>query len=73
MKKMIAILVFILFAGTAAAFPVVYNTKNGTYHDPSCSAAHACTKSCITIDSSEAIRRGGHKCGIAADKINQRN
>jgi len=46
----------------AQAETVIYNTKTGKYHKPSCSSAKRCTVNCVSIDKSEAIKKGGIPC-----------
>ncbi|OGI29989.1 MAG: hypothetical protein A2287_04365 [Candidatus Melainabacteria bacterium RIFOXYA12_FULL_32_12] len=41
---------------------IVYNAQSKIYHDPSCNAAKRCTKNCIMIKKSEAIKRGARAC-----------
>ena len=43
---------------------VVFNTKSLKYHCSKCQYAVKCTKSCITIKKSEAIKRGGVPCKV---------
>lgn len=64
MKRFITVLLCCFVCNTAMAHSVAYNTKSHIYHDHSCEWAHKCTKNCITIDSSEAIRRGGRPCKV---------
>lgn len=63
MKKLLFAL-FIATAGicTANAYPVSYNVKTRIYHSTSCTHAQRCTKNCITIDHTDAIKRGGRPC-----------
>ena len=47
-----------------AGDPVVsFNVSSHKYHCPSCRHAIACTKNCIDVRKSEALRRGGVACG----------
>ena len=65
MKKIILILTLIftpVFA--ASAYTVKYNTNTKIYHDISCKWAHKCTKNCITIDHTDANKRGGRPCKV---------
>lgn len=65
MKKIF--LLFVLLTAPlsiAGAYPVAYNVNTRIYHDTSCKWAHKCTKNCITIDHTEAIRRGGRPCKV---------
>lgn len=43
---------------------VSFNTNSLKYHCPTCSAARRCTRNCIDIKKSDAIRRGGVACKI---------
>lgn len=43
---------------------VAFNTKTRKYHALSCRWARKCTKSCIVIPRSEAIKRGGVPCKV---------
>ncbi len=65
MKKILALfLTFILFATTALAETVVFNTKTYKYHKVWCQWANRCTVNCIKIDKKEAIKRGGIPCKV---------
>lgn len=47
-----------------SADPIVsFNTSSHKYHCPSCRFALQCTKNCIDVRKSEALRRGGAPCG----------
>jgi len=43
---------------------VYFNTKTLKFHHPSCRWAKRCTRNCILIPRSEAIRRGGVPCKV---------
>jgi len=43
---------------------VMFNTNTFKYHKPSCEWAQRCTRNCIYIPLSEAIRRGGIPCKV---------
>lgn len=43
---------------------VAFNTKSLKYHCLSCEWAVKCTRNCIEIPRSEAIRRGGVPCKV---------
>jgi hypothetical protein len=43
---------------------VSFNVKSHKFHCPSCRAARACTRNCIALPKSEALRRGGVACKI---------
>lgn len=43
---------------------VTFNTQNLKYHRHSCRSAVRCTKNCIKISHSEAIKRGGIPCKV---------
>ena len=64
MKKLVIILLCMFVFGGAMAHSVAYNTNSHIYHKHSCEWAHKCTKNCITIDSSDAIQRGGRPCKV---------
>jgi hypothetical protein len=51
-------------AVVAAERMVVFNVQTLKYHDPSCVWAHRCTRNCITIPLSEAVKRGGIPCKV---------
>jgi hypothetical protein len=48
----------------AAERTVIFNTQSLKYHQPGCIAARRCTRNCIFISLSEAIKRGGVPCKI---------
>ena len=61
------ILVIALFLGSAnlnaqQSDLVVFNTSSLKYHELGCASANRCTKNCIVISRSEAIRRGAVHC-----------
>lgn len=68
MKKVliVSLIIFINFFVISCCYAamVVYNTKTGKYHSPSCQWAKKCTVNCIKIDKQEAIRRGGIPCKV---------
>lgn len=43
---------------------VLFNTKTNKYHKPTCIWAIRCTRNCISIPKSEAIKRGGIPCKV---------
>jgi len=43
---------------------VVFNTQSHKFHCATCQSAIHCTKNCITIRKSEAIKRGGVPCKV---------
>jgi hypothetical protein len=43
----------------AAERMVVFNIQTLKYHHPSCIWAHRCTRHCVLVPLSEALRRGG--------------
>lgn len=47
---------------------VVYNTKTGKIHSPSCKWAKKCTVNCIRIDRKEAVKRGGVPCKVCGGR-----
>ena len=51
-------------AATPVEQKVVFNTKTKKYHSASCKWAVKCTKNCITLTPSEAIKRGGVPCKV---------
>ncbi len=70
-KTISALLAIALLTVVVAAFaiaaddPIVsFNTSSLKYHCPSCEWAIKCTKNCINIKRSEAIKRGGVPCKI---------
>lgn len=64
MKRLITILLCMFICESVLAYSVAYNKKSHVYHDHSCEWAVKCTKNCITIDSTEARRRGGRPCKV---------
>lgn len=49
--------------GAATAdITVVLNTKSLVYHCPVCELVRGCGPDCVTVDISEAKRRGGKPC-----------
>ena len=64
-KKNFIALVFLLgFVTSVFAYDVMFNTKTRVYHDIQCKWAIKCTKNCIRIDHTEALRRGGVPCKV---------
>ncbi len=47
---------------------VAFNTNSRKYHNPRCEWAIKCTKNCITIPHSEALRRGGVPCKVCGGR-----
>jgi hypothetical protein len=43
---------------------VAFNTSTLRYHGLGCRWARKCTKNCVTIPLSEAVRRGGIPCKV---------
>ena len=43
---------------------VAFNTKTYKYHKLSCTWAKKCTRNCIIIPKSQAIKRGGVPCKV---------
>lgn len=64
MKKILIVLICTLVCGSAMARSVAYNKKSHIYHSHSCEWAIKCTKNCITIDHTDAKRRGGRPCKV---------
>ena len=63
MKKLFSFLLFLLLlTNSALAQTVVFNTKTGKIHKPSCPSAKNCTVNCVKIDKKEAQSRGGVPC-----------
>lgn len=65
MKKLFLIFALIfapIFASNA--YPVAYNVNRKIYHATDCEWARKCTKNCIVIDHTDAIRRGGRACKV---------
>ena len=48
----------------ARAEKVFFNIKTHKYHKPDCIWAKRCTKNCIMIEKSEAIKHGGIPCKV---------
>lgn len=48
----------------AASSTVVYNSKNGKFHEPSCRWAEKCTRNCTEITRDEALKLGGIPCKV---------
>lgn len=60
-------LVVALFLGSANVNAqqsdlVVFNVSSLKYHEIGCTSANRCTRNCIVISRSEALRRGGVHC-----------
>lgn len=51
-------------AGTRKEQTVYFNTNSRKYHHHSCEWARKCTRNCVTLPKSEAIRRGGIPCKV---------
>jgi hypothetical protein len=49
--------------GAATEPMVMFNQRNGKYHDPACDWARRCTH-CVSLPLSEAVRRGGRACKV---------
>lgn len=65
MKTICIVFFFLLFLGSSAfAYDVIFNTNTYKYHSPNCVWAQKCTKNCIRIDHTEAIRKGGVPCKV---------
>lgn len=47
---------------------VVFNVKSLKYHSMTCKWAVKCTRNCIVISRSEAIKRGGVPCKICGGR-----
>jgi hypothetical protein len=60
----IALLFLLVFANSALAYDVIFNTKTYIFHTPACEWARKCTKSCVKIDHILAQRRGGVPCKV---------
>jgi hypothetical protein len=52
------------FAADKTEETVIFNTKTHKYHSVNCKWAIRCTKNCISLPLSEAIRRGGVPCKV---------
>jgi hypothetical protein len=50
--------------GVATERMVMFNQHALKFHDPNCVWAHKCTRNCVSIPLSEAIRRGGVPCKV---------
>ena len=62
---LVGVLVAVTFPAWADADEmVVFNTKSLKYHCAQCQYAVKCTKNCITIKKSEALKRGGVPCKV---------
>ena len=59
-----ALILGLLLPAMISARTVVYNTKTGKYHAPSCPAAKRCTRNCIDISLKDAKAAGGVPCKI---------
>lgn len=64
MKKLLLVLSAMLIANAVFAYPVMYNTSSGKYHQLWCKWAKKCSVNCIKIDHKEAIKRGGVPCKV---------
>lgn len=60
------LLLALLFSGglTGAEEKVAFNVESLKYHCLSCKWAIKCTKNCIEVPKSEAMRRGGVACKV---------
>ena len=59
-----SLLLCLLLPAIAPARTVVYNTKTGKYHAPSCPAAKRCTRNCVDMSLKDAKAAGGVPCKI---------
>ena len=50
--------------GTATERMVIFNQHSLKFHDPNCAWAHRCTRNCISVPLSEAIKQGGAPCKV---------
>ncbi len=63
------LLIAVLAVSVASVFAnddesVVFNTQTHKFHCATCQSAIKCTKNCVTITKSEAIKRGGVPCKV---------
>src|SRR2546428_10500257 len=63
------LIVSCLVIGSAAVYAtddekVVFNTQSHKFHCSTCKYAVKCTKNCVTVTKSEAIKRGGVPCKV---------
>lgn len=54
---------------SAKEVTVIFNTKTKKFHSPECRWAIRCTRNCISLSKSEAIRRGGVPCKICGGGV----
>lgn len=52
------------FAADKTEQTVIFNTKTKKYHAPNCRWARRCTRNCISLPLSQAIKRGGVPCKV---------
>ena len=65
MKKILLFTtVMMLLTNITFAYPVMYNTQTGKYHQLWCRWAKKCTVNCIKIDVKEAKKYGGVPCKV---------
>ena len=51
-------------AGSATERMVIFNQHSLKFHDPNCVWALKCTRNCISVPLSEAIKQGGVPCKV---------
>src|SRR6266699_4131961 len=78
LAKVLAAVCLIAFLGGVAVATaggddelVVFNTKTLKYHCLQCQYAVKCTKNCVTIKKSEAVKRGGVPCKVCGGSCQQ--
>ena len=58
----------IAFAADKTEQTVIFNTKTRKYHSPGCKWAVKCTKNCISLPLSVAIKSGGVPCKVCGGR-----
>lgn len=56
------------FSTPASGQVVYFNTNSHKFHNPHCEWAIKCTRNCIRIPYTEAIRRGGIPCKVCGGR-----
>lgn len=58
----------LLAQGAAKEERVAFNTNSRKFHNPRCEWAIKCTRNCISLPRSEALRRGGVPCKVCGGR-----
>lgn len=57
-----------LLIAQAHEMVVMFNVKSLKFHNPACEWAQRCTRNCVAVPRSEALRRGGVPCKICGGR-----